>query len=80
MQIVNDRRYLGIADAGVDDVLRLAAKALAEAYGATYDPPEDLPDGWVGFRVDLEERHILAAPKRNACMELQRLLDLRGLK
>ncbi|MBU2789223.1 hypothetical protein HFQ13_13610, partial [Acidithiobacillus sp. VAN18-1] len=47
------REYLNTNDEYVYDILRIAAKAIAEAYQTTYDAPKDLPDGWIGIRVDI---------------------------
>jgi hypothetical protein len=75
MQQVDGQKFLGVEDDGVDLVLRLAVKALSEAYGMFYDHPQNLPGGWIGFRVDVGDRDLRVVPKRNACNELQRLLD-----
>ncbi|MBU2720087.1 hypothetical protein HF563_12030 [Acidithiobacillus ferridurans] len=70
------RKYLNTSDEYVCDILRLAAKAIAEAYGTSYDCPKDLPDGWIGIRVDILPERLAARPIMNANVALERLLDL----
>ena len=70
------RKYLNTSDEYVSDILRLAAKALAGAYQTSYDMPKDLPDGWIGIRVDILPERLTARPAMDADTELQRLLDL----
>ncbi len=70
------REYLNTSDEYVSDILRLAAKAIAEAYQTSYDMPKDLPDGWIGIRVDILPERLTARPKRDANVALQRLLNL----
>ena len=73
------RRYLNTSDEYVADILRLAAKAISEAYGTTYDYPKDLPDGWIGIRVDITPEHLTARPRMDetaAYQGLQRLSNL----
>ncbi|MBN6742574.1 hypothetical protein JKG47_19070 [Acidithiobacillus sp. MC6.1] len=70
------REYLNTGDEYVSEILRLAAKAIAEAYQTTYDMPVDLPDGWIGIRVDIQPERLKAVPHRHAGHELQRLVDL----
>ena len=70
------REYLNTSDEYVSEILRLAAKAIAEAYQTSYDMPKDLPDGWIGIRVDILPERLTARPKRDANVALQRLLNL----
>ena len=73
------RRYLNTGDEYVADILRLAAKAISEAYGTTYDYPKDLPDGWIGIRVDIPPERLAAKPVRDeeaVYQGLQRLSNL----
>ena len=70
------REYLNTSDEYVSDILRLAAKTIAEAYQTSYDMPKDLPDGWIGIRVDILPERLTARPKRDANVALQRLLNL----
>ncbi len=79
MQQVDDQKYLGVEDDGVDMVLGLAVKALSEAYGTTYDAPQNLPVGLIGFRVDVGDSDLRVVPKRDAGDELERLLDRKKL-
>ncbi|MBN6739845.1 hypothetical protein JKG47_04725 [Acidithiobacillus sp. MC6.1] len=72
----NARQYLNTGDEYVSDILRLAAKAISEAYQTSYDMPVDLPDGWIGIRVDLIPERLKAVPQRDAGDALQRLLDM----
>ena len=69
------REYLNTSDEYVSDILRLAAKAIAEAYQTSYDMPKDLPDGWIGIRVDILPERLTAKPITNANVALERLLD-----
>lgn len=69
------REYLNTSDEYVSDILRLAAKAIAEAYQTSYDMPKDLPDGWIGIRVDIHPDRLTAKPKRDAYAVTQRLLN-----
>lgn len=70
MQQVDDQKYLGVEDEGVAMVLGLAVKALSEAYRTTYDPPHNLPGGWIGFRLDVADSHLRVVPKRDVGNEL----------
>lgn len=70
------RKYLNTSDEYVADILRLAAKAISEAYGTTYDYPKDLPDGWVGIRVDITPEHLTARPRMDEAAAYQRLRRL----
>ena len=73
------RKYLNTSDEYVSDILRLAAKALAGAYQTSYDMPKDLPDGWIGIRVDITPEHLTARPRMDetaAYQGLQRLSNL----
>ena len=73
------RRYLNTSDEYVADILRLAAKAISEAYGTTYDYPKDLGDGWIGIRVDIRPERLTARPildESAAYQELRRLSNL----
>ena len=70
------RKYLNTSDEYVSDILRLAAKALACAYQTTYDMPKDLPDGWIGIRVDILPERLTAKPTGDADAELLRLLNV----
>jgi hypothetical protein len=76
MQQVGKERFLGIEDEGVAMVMGHAAKALSEAYGTFYDPPQNLPGGWVGIRVDVRDTMLRVVPKSDVGQELQRRLDL----
>ncbi|OCB03917.1 hypothetical protein BBC27_05735 [Acidithiobacillus ferrivorans] len=70
------RKYLNTSDECVSDILRLATKALACAYQTTYDMPKDLPDGWIGIRVDILPERLTGKPTGDANAELQRLLNV----
>lgn len=69
-----EREYLNTSDPYVSEFLRLAAKALAEAYQSSYDMPKDLPDGWIAIRVGIHPECHKVAPKLNAEDSLRRLL------
>ncbi|MBU2796480.1 hypothetical protein HFU75_06840 [Acidithiobacillus sp. VAN18-2] len=70
------REYLNTGDEYVYDILRIAAKAIAEAYRTTYDAPKDLPDGWIGIRVDINPERLKAVPHKDAKDALQGFLNL----
>ena len=73
------RMHLSTSDDYVAHILRMAAKAISEAYRTTYDYPKDLPDGWIGIRVDFPRDRLTARPRldeADAFQGLQRLLDL----
>ncbi|MBN6739905.1 hypothetical protein JKG47_05025 [Acidithiobacillus sp. MC6.1] len=70
------REYLNTGDEYGYDILRIAAKAIAEAYQTTYDAPKNLPDGWIGIRVDINPERLQAVPGTDAKDALQGFLDL----
>ncbi|BDB14042.1 hypothetical protein [Acidithiobacillus ferrooxidans] len=69
------RQHLNTSDEYVSDILRLVAKALAEVYGTSYDYPKDLPDGWIGIRVDISPERLTAKPIMPPDLTLNRLLN-----
>lgn len=70
------REYLNTSDEYVSHVLRIAAKALAEAYQSSYDMPKDMGDGWIGVRIGVHPECHMVKPKKDVDEALRRLLDL----
>lgn len=73
------RDHLNTSDEYVSEILRIAAKAIAAAYQTTYDMPKDLPDGWIGIRVDISPEQFKATPKGDANVLLQKMLQRSNL-
>jgi hypothetical protein len=69
------REYLNTSDDYVRDVLHIAVKSISLAYRTSYDPPRDLPDGWIGVRIDTPFDRIRIEPARDADEILQRLIN-----
>jgi hypothetical protein len=71
------REYLNTSDDYVRDVLHIAVKSISLAYRTSYDPPRDLPDGWIGVRIDIPFHRFKVKPERDADEILQRLINER---
>ncbi len=69
------REHLNTSDDYVRDILHIAVKSISLAYRTSYDPPRDLPDGWIGVRIDTPFDRIRIEPARDADEILQRLIN-----